>query len=82
MSDHFDDPLGYVAFLDRPPDDRELQCSYGLSERETEVYRELLTGQTLEAHVHRLYEKTGTENRTELVAAAGSAVTIGRSLCT
>jgi DNA-binding CsgD family transcriptional regulator len=86
VSDRFGDCLGYVAFLHRPPDDRALQCNYGLSEREIEVYRELLTGQTLKeiasrlgitertvkAHVHSLYEKTGADNRTELVATAWS----------
>lgn len=84
VSDRFGDFLGYVVFLHRPPDDRALQSSYNLSDRETEVYRELLTGQTLKeianrlgitertvkAHVHNLYVKTGTDNRTELVAGA------------
>jgi hypothetical protein len=31
-----------------------------------------ITERTVKAHVHQLYEKTGTTNRTELVTAAWS----------
>jgi len=86
VQDRFGDPLGCIAFLYRSPLAGALQCTLGLSEREAEVYRELMTGHTLKeiagrlgitertvkAHVHSLYEKTGTGNRSELVSIAWS----------
>lgn len=77
VHDRYGDPLGSVAFLYRPPDDTRLKCLYHLSDRESQVYRHLLTGRTLraigerlhitertvKAHVHSIYKKTETGNR-------------------
>jgi DNA-binding CsgD family transcriptional regulator len=84
VADRFGDAIGFMVFLYPGPDDATLFRAFGLSERESEVYRELLTGKTLrdiattlgitertvKAHVHRIYEKTGVENRAELAAGA------------
>ena len=86
VSDRFGDAIGFMVFLHPGPDNAMLARTFGLSNREAQVYRELLTGQTLrsiasrlgitertvKAHVHRIYEKTGAANRAALAAGAWS----------
>lgn len=85
VADHYGDPLGVIVTATVLPQPHELLAAYRLTKREAEVLEYLAAGltigrtasalqiteRTVKAHITSIYQKTGVENRVELLNVLG-----------